>query len=209
MDEAQLPSAGAVERALEAVYARPEFTPVAPSPIARWIGGLWDRVREFLGELFRLTGADERTAWSIVVALIAVAGVLLLAYLAVVVRDVLRGRERRHGTPRAPEADAAGPRADDWDARAHAAAEAGRWRDAVLALYQALLLRLDAAGAVRYDPSKTPGDYRREARRVPAARRALDTFLPPFESVAFGGRAADAAVYDALRRAASAAGARG
>ncbi|HEX6937954.1 MAG TPA: DUF4129 domain-containing protein [Longimicrobiales bacterium] len=209
MDEAQLPTAEAVERALQAVYARPEFTPAAPSPITRWIGGLWDRVREFLAGLFHMAGADGRTIGRIVIALIAIAGVVLVAYLVLVARDAWRARERRRARAHEAAPAPAAPRADEWEARARAAAGAGRWREAVLALYQALLLRLDAAGVVRYDPSKTPGDYRREARRAPDARRVLDAFLRPFEPVAFGGRAADEAVYDALRRAVGEAGGRG
>jgi hypothetical protein len=105
--------------------------------------------------------------------------------------------------------DARARTAPEWEEEAARAAAAGRFRDAAVALYQALLLRLEAGGVLRYDPAKTPGDYRREARRDPRAAGALTAFLRGFEPVVFGGRALDAAGYDRLRGAAGEAGARG
>jgi hypothetical protein len=96
--------------------------------------------------------------------------------------------------------------AASWESAAAAAAAAGRWREASLALYQVLLHRLDAVGAVRYDAAKTPGDYRRELRRDRGALGVLDAFLGPFEPIAFGGRPADAVIFERLRDAAASAG---
>jgi hypothetical protein len=58
---------------------------------------------------------------------------------------------------------------------------------------------------VRFDPAKTPGDYRREARKHPAVGPGLGGFLRHFEPVAFGGRPVDGARYERLRAAAEAA----
>jgi hypothetical protein len=93
----------------------------------------------------------------------------------------------------------------DWEAEAARLAAEGRLREASAALYQALLLRLDGRGAVRFDPAKTPGDYRREARPHPEAARALTGFLRLFEPVAFGGRGLDAEGWERMRTAAAAA----
>lgn len=167
-----------------------------------------ERAREFLAELFKLLGGGERTVSGFGVAVLGVAVVIVGAWLVVTARDAWRARERRRRE--APAAAPPGPvGAEAWERRAREAAAAAHWREASLALYQALVLRLDEAGAVRYDPSKTPGDYRREARRAPAMARALDAFLRPFEPIAFGGRTADAAAYAVLRAAAEEAGARG
>jgi hypothetical protein len=85
----------------------------------------------------------------------------------------------------------------------------GRLREASLALYNALVLRLDARGAVRFDPAKTPGDYRREVRANPAVARPFAAFVRGFEPVVFGGRALDPDGYERLRAAAGEAGVRG
>lgn len=202
------PTAAEVEQALVAVYARPEFAPRTPSPILRWLGEMAGRAREFLAELFELLGGEGRAVSGFGIAVLGIAVVVVGAWLVVTARDAWRARERRRR--REPAVAPPGPvGADVWERRAREAAAAARWREASLALYQALVLRLDEAGAVKYDPSKTPGDYRREARRVPGAARVFDAFLRPFEPIAFGGRAADAAAYTTLRAAAEEAGARG
>ena len=99
--------------------------------------------------------------------------------------------------------------AAEWEARARRAAAEERWRDAAMALYQALLHRLDERGAVRYDAAKTPGEYRRESRRDVGAARMLEGFLRVWEPVAFGGRGADETVYSGLRELAAEGGVRG
>ncbi|MDB4950595.1 MAG: hypothetical protein JWM27_3244, partial [Gemmatimonadetes bacterium] len=96
-----------------------------------------------------------------------------------------------------------------WDEEARRAAAAGRLRDAAVATYHALLLRLDTRGVVRFDPSKTPGEYRREAWRDPAVAGALAGFLRLFEPVVFGGRPLDGTGYERLRAAAGEAARRG
>ena len=200
----QSPSPEDVARALDAVYTRPEFAPVSVSPLFRWLDTVRTRIGELFADLFRAAGADERLARHIVIGILIVAGTALGVSLVRTALAAWRARERSNGRPSTP-VTAATDRADadTWEARSRSAAAAGRWREAVLALYPALVLRLDAAGLLLYDPSKTPGDYRREARREPVAMRVLEAFLPRFEPVAFGGRPADAATYEALRMAAA------
>jgi hypothetical protein len=200
-----------VDRALAEVFERPEFAPPPPSPIGEWLAGVWDSVRRWIAGAFAgvdLTPGGQRLLFWMVVALLAVAA---LALLVRVVRLAAawwaRRGERERRTPGTSSATATS--AEDWDARARDAAAGGRWRDAALALYHALLLRLAARGAVRVDAAKTPGDYRRETRGDETAAAALDAFLRPFEPVAFGGRPLDAEGYARLRATVAQAGANG
>lgn len=206
MLDQQPTTAEEVARALDAVYARPEFAPVSASPLYRWLNDLLTRIGDFLADLFRLAGADARLAGRVVIGVLSVFGLILAYHLVRTAYGVWRARERGRVRP-TPDASSLSGAADAnaWLARAGAEAAAGRWRQAVLALYPALVLRLDAAGHLSFDPSKTPGDYRRETRRAPMAARLLDAFLARFEPVAFGGREADAALFEALRATATAA----
>lgn len=202
----QNPSAAEIERALAEVFARPEFSPREPSLMARLLG----RVATWLKELFpdfAITETHAQVVWWVVSGVIVVAAALLGVRLARGVRGWWRGRGLAEGEVVESVVGVVGATpVAEWEAAAAGAAAAGRWREAVLALYQVLLLRLDAAGALRYDPAKTPGDYRREVRRDAAAGGILRTFLSSFEPVAFGGHLADAEIFERLRAATARAG---
>ena len=204
----RIPSAEQVRQAVERVYARPEyqerhgFGEWVRRQLAAALGWIGDRLASFAG--LRLT--HPWIFW-LVVGWLAVAAAALLAHLLWTLLQAARRGE--------PEADAAAGKAKrvkprtaaDWEAEAARLAGEGRLREASAALYQALLLRLDGKGAVRFDPSKTPGDYRREARPHPEAARALTAFLRLFEPVAFGGRGLDAEGWERMRLAAAEGGA--
>lgn len=199
--------------ALERVYARPELAPREPGPldgIREAIGRVLARIGEWFLGFGALRGENPVVFWLVMAVLIA-AGLAIVGYF---IRNTLLRLGQEPAGPRTPRGpagalDARARTAGEWEEQARASAAAGRFRDAAVALYQALLLRLEAAGALRYDPAKTPGDYRRETRGRDAAAGALTGFLRTFEPVVFGGRALDAEGYDRLRGAAGQAGARG
>lgn len=200
-----------MDRAVAAVFQRPEFTaPTLSGPLARlaeWSQQVRAAVGEWLARLFVSSGGGTVLFW-IFVAWLALTALALGIYFA---RSTRRGwRARDRGVSTASGEDVPGVAgAAEWEARARRAAAEERWRDAALALYQALLHRLEERGAVRYDAAKTPGDYRRESRHNLGAARMLDGFLRAWEPVAFGGRAADAAGYSGLRELAAEGGVRG
>ena len=210
--QAELPAAAEVQAAVERVSARRELAPPEPGlfdPVTRAL----DRVWSWIGGLFGRFGELQDTAPPLYYGVLAVLVVLGVAILAFFLHNLF-SRLREGDAParvRLPAADApARPRsAGEWEEEARRAAGAGRYREAAVALYQALLLRLEAAGAVRYDPAKTPGEYRREARPHERAARALAGFLRGFEPVAFGGRTLDAEGYARLCAAAAEGGAHG
>lgn len=210
--QASLPTEPQVRAALERVYARPELAPRQPGPMDG-VSAFFRRVLGRINEWFESFGAlrgDSPVVYYLVIGALVALGLGIIGYF---VWKTLSGLEEGGTTRTArgpgPVLDARARTAGEWEDEARRAAAAGRFRDAAVALYQALLLRLEAAGILRYDPAKTPGDYRREARRDPRAAGALGTFLRGFEPVVFGGRALDAAGYDRLRGAAGEGGARG
>lgn len=205
-----LPDSTAVRQALERVYARPELALDEPTPFGRWLSGLWESIRDFLRRLFPgldLSGGQSQLTEWLLIGLMAAVAVGILLHLTGATSRWKRGRDRA-GAFALAGVEGGPASAGEWEERARAAAAAGRWREAALSLYPAVVLRLEERGAVRFDPAKTPGDYRREARRG-SFGRPLEAFVRGFEPVAFGKRPLDAAGYERLRAAAAEAGARG
>ncbi|WP_420129672.1 DUF4129 domain-containing protein [Longimicrobium sp.] len=210
-----IPTAAQVDEALRRTYARPELAPREPGALdglRAWWRQFWARVGDWFDQFGNLRDASPLVYWAVIGTLVA-AGLAIIGYLLwstllrMEARDLPdRSREARPG-PGSTNARARS--AAEWEEEARRAAAAGRYREAAVALYQALLLRLEAAGAVRYDPAKTPGDYRREVRRDPDAAGALTAFLRGFEPAVFGGRALDGEGYERLRAAAAGANGRG
>jgi hypothetical protein len=207
--QSRLPTAAEVERAVATVYTRPEFSHAESpwAPVWRWVARQLAHVETWIRQLRQMEHTNPVLFW-IIVGWLVLAGVAILVHLAWTAVQSARSADRvvaekadaRRGRPKTVV---------DWEEEARRAAAEGRLREAALALYQALVLRLDARGAVRFDPSKTPGDYRREARAHPEAAKALGSFLRGYEPVAFGGRAIDAAGYERLRVTADEAAAHG
>jgi hypothetical protein len=187
-----------VEQALADVYARPELAAAAESALTVWLRDTWQRIADWVSSLFGgiRIGGDGVPILGVIAVAVFVTLAVVFALRLVRMRDTWW--PERGMAPAVVPAGAASRSAADWHAHARRLAEAGRWRDATLALYQALLLGLEARGVVRYDPSKTPGDYRRELRGQDATRRHFDTFVATWEPAAFGHRPADAAVFATL-----------
>lgn len=198
MIEQGLPAPEEVDRVLAEIFERPEFTPASPSIWSEILQKLSSWLGKFLPQSPLGDGDGQIIGWAAII-LIAVAVVLVLRRFA----GARLWAGRRAAGAVESHGDAVesmdGGEAEEWERAALRAAEEGRWREAVLALYQVLLLRLDGVGAVRYDPAKTPGDYRREMRANEAARGLLEAFLRSFEPIAFGGEEPDRLVYERLR----------
>lgn len=196
---APLPDALQVQRAVATVYRRPEFA--EHHGFGEWVRQAIARIvgffAELVGSLAGLRNTSPVLFW-IILGWLAATAIAIVGHL--VWTAVQASRLGRDDAPAATRTRAGKPRtATDWDDEALRLAAAGKLREAAAALYQAFLLRLDAREVVRFDPSKTPGDYRREARRHPEAARALAAFLRLFEPVAFGGRDLDAEGWERMR----------
>lgn len=209
-------STAEIERALDAVLARPEFAPAEPPLVYRWLGQLMDWVGDAVWPFLSRFVPDpdwSHPGWELLglslLGLGALLGAALVVYLIVLSVRWGRGRSRR--IPRAGQQAPVGPVGPaEWEALAALSAERGDWREAALALYQAVILRLGERGVVRVERAKTPGEYRREARREGAALAGpFEAFLSWFERVAYGRSEPGADQYDSLLTSARALGAHG
>lgn len=209
-----LPGPAELDRAVRSVLARPEFAERELPGFLQRLVDLYTGAREALwgmiADWVAFRAAEPVLGW-IVLGLAALVVLFLLVHLGRAALRAWRTRERPRSTvDEGADADrgSAALRPATWEARAAEEATAGRLRAAAVALYRALLLRLDERGSVRYDPSKTPGDYRREAGGDAAAGEGLRDFLGRFEPIAFGGREVSPDGYASLAAAARRAGVR-
>ncbi len=145
---------------LDTVFAAPAYRWVhRPEPLAA-LRRAWLAFKDWL---FRLSDSNP-LVFRIVVDLLLAATVALVLHAA---WTFFRGVARTPGglTP----TDGAVTRRDEhWYRReADRLASSGRYTEAVQADFLALVLALDARHALRFHPSKTPGEYARELAREP------------------------------------------
>ncbi|MEZ4448549.1 MAG: DUF4350 domain-containing protein [Nannocystaceae bacterium] len=145
------------------------------------------------------SGVAEVLFWVIILL-----GALILAYA------ILRNTRREAGdngdapdAPKDPDAPATTPAllAGSRETltlldRAVAAANAGRYDEAVLLTHAALLCDLDARALIRLDPAFTHGDYLRALRPHPEIQREVKQVLREIEPVFFGATRADAPIVE-------------
>lgn len=202
-------SADTVEAALARVLARPEFAERSPPALLQLISELAAAFRAWIVSLLAGWIPEQwypAFTWLVVAALCAVA---VWALYALVIALVGSPRAAESPVPGVRQVSVRGEDAAWWESTARAAAAAGQFRDAAVALYLAAVLRLEERGALRYHPGKTPGDYRSEVSSHPESRRPFDTFIRQFLPVAFGARTPDAATFRALAASAAELGVNG
>lgn len=178
---------------------------------------VWHWIVRGVGWLFRdldVHAPVRDVAGRVLLSVAAIITIWLLVRLARIALGTLRSVTDRTGiTPRS--APARTRTAEEWEALAREAGASERWREASIALYHAVILRLGAAGRLRPNASKTPGDYRREVARSLRAPETADiaagvaAFLRAFERVAFAAARPRADDYERLRALAEPLGAHG
>jgi hypothetical protein len=121
---------------------------------------------------------------ALVIALVLVLAAILVHGIVIMLLTVRGAAAREIGAPAA----VAARRGPGWYFReADLLAEQGRFADAMQAAFVGLALELDGRGILRFDPSKTPGEYVREARLAPGDRDTLRSLVSVLYSVVFGG----------------------
>ncbi|HVR75059.1 MAG TPA: DUF4129 domain-containing protein [Planctomycetota bacterium] len=193
-----LPGAEAVRSSLDRAFELPELRPKEKGLIEQawdWVQRTIERaVEEFLSWIGIVIGKSE--AAEIVVAVLLL---VLLAILGHMVWTVLSYREKTVARP-GPAPLAPGLP----DTGAHHIAEAARLAadsrhlEAMQALYLGVLLSLDARGLVRFEASRTGGEYARQLSGSPL-RRPFESFLRAHHPVLYGGRPARREAYETLR----------
>ena len=184
----EAPGSTAIADALAEAYAG--VVPPQPDVLSLVLGWVGDVIEALLVRFGNaVANAGNALAWVVLLAIVVIA----VAYLA-------RARlvpDRVSGAVRAGRA-AIGP--VDWAARADEALRAGDLREAVRALYLALLAVLAGRGIVADAPALTAGEARFAVRRArpalfPAIARATDAY----ERVVYGGAAPDQRDVEHLR----------
>jgi Domain of unknown function (DUF4129) len=173
------PSATAMTITSQKVYQTGGAGPAPPpheSILERIIGWLGQRLGELIQRIFGVT-ASRPIIGQIVAALFIALVASLAAYLIyLLVMLFVRGRRRMsidEGTPLQERADP-----DALHELGLAAANEGRYAQAVSLLFQASLAAFDRSGKLAYDGSLTAGEYRR------AVRRAVNAAAPYFDDIA-------------------------
>jgi hypothetical protein len=180
------PSSAEIKSRLDHILSSPEFLPPSPgyNPLAgllRWLGEKWEAFLKFLGNLFHFampSGGSFYLQW-VFIALFIVLGAWLLYLL---IRQYLRYRGTISSPPRTAythedfEAETV-LEPDVWLQQAQKYAEEGDFRRAFRAVFLAILLHLDRAGAIQYNRARTNGDYLR-ALRGKEWRNLYEVMLP-------------------------------
>jgi hypothetical protein len=158
---------------------------------------IWEALRKWWHDLTAplggVLGNDLVTEFvGVMVLAVALAFFAFVAYrFARPYLGTRRARARAAATALAQDGDAAALRA-----RALAAANEGRYHDAAALLWASALRALDEVGRVRYDPARTPGEWRREVRDP-----MFDAFARDAVVALFGDRSVDEALVARMRRA--------
>jgi len=162
----------------------------APSPqptllekALKWLG---ERIQKLLQALLGAAVAAPAIGRAIVAAFI-VALAAVTAYLIYLLALVWLRRERKQ-QPNAGTPLPAAIHPQMLYERANAAAAAAQYGQAVALLFQASLRIFDGSGKLPYDPSLTPGEYRRAVRRsIAGASSLFDEIARAFVLAAFAG----------------------
>ena len=159
--------------------------------IADYLHDLWAKLTEPLNHLNGSPKAAQIIGIMVLVAVLVGLALVAARYLRPIAWRI-GGRAQRAG---------AEPLGDDADsrallARALDAAAAGRNHDAAALLWASALRALDERGRVRFDPARTPGEWRRAVRDPSFDALARDAVI-----ALFGDRGVDAALVTRMREA--------
>ncbi len=188
-----------------------------PTGIQKWLQsawrslyGVWDNFVDWFDELFsRSSSSNVPTVdpkWAQAIALLAVAGVLLLA--AILAWRAIGGRWRRAEKPQSllkseDEALLELP-PDELLDRAETYARAGNFREALRHRYLSLLLQLEARGVWRYARRRTNWEHLARLRITHAHNSAgveqLSALTSRFDRVRYGNAPCDRAHWETFDR---------
>jgi hypothetical protein len=179
---------------LQEILARREFRSVKGQS---WYDRWKRAVQRWLADLLeRMVGSSAFP----VVSRVVIWGLLVTAILVAIV-FVIRTYRQSNIYPvfAAPTGTVVSKRWRDWQAEAQAAAEQGRWRDAVHLSYWAAIIFLESQGLWRPDPARTPREY---LRLLPAGNQHCDSLRQltrSFERVWYGTDTATAETFSGTR----------
>ncbi len=188
-EEFRQASSGAAERGrLQEILARREFRRVqGPSALELWRRRVASWINRALNRIFGRIPSDTQAGQILVWLAIAAATCVLAIWLK---RRAGRAAVE-HGREPVPFAPSA-RNWRQWLADARAAAQAGRWRDAVHLAYWAGISHLEEGGAWVPDRARTPREYLRLLPALSDRQPVLTALTRNFEVIWYGRREAGA-----------------
>lgn len=187
-------AADSLRTVIDAVLAQSAYQVAAPrdpwAPVRRW----WTMLLDTLERLRSDNPIVYRAlVWLLVAILLAiVVHAMWIAARTIRAGSVTESKERLQ--PMSSPRDAA------WYAReAQRFAGQGSYAKAMQADFLRLMLELDARNVTRFHPSKTPGEYARDARLAPAERDELRSLVRSLYAHAFARVPASQPAWDEWR----------
>lgn len=190
----QLPD-DSLRAVLDTVFAAPAYAWEDETHPLATIRTWWDR----LGDWLDATRAAHPALFQGLIIALCIVLVAILGHAAWVLQRTLRAAARREGEPAAAPVVAFRRDAAWYLRAADEAAAAGRYREALGLAFEALVLRLEALGSLRWGPGKTARDYAREARLAPADRDRLGGLVGALYRCVYGGAPCGPEEYRTLR----------
>jgi len=193
----QLPT-DSLRAVLDSVFAEPAYAWVdEPQPLA-FVRDWWGRLADWI----TATRSLHALLFQLLVFALAAVLVAILVHAGYVFQQTIKAAAGRESKTMLQSAQVRRDAA--WYlAAADQAAAAGRYGDALRLAFEALILRLDAMGSVRWGPGKTARDYSREARLLPLDRERLGGLVGVLYRHVYSGVPCGASEYAVLRGAAA------
>jgi hypothetical protein len=201
-EPAASPRAERIRADLRQILSAPEFrvTPAGETPLqraGRWLRERWDAFVKWWEGLFSFggqanPGASRFFMW-IVLGVLIVGIAYVLAYAVrrgALARGLKSGRSAGVNSSSEPIEE----RIDDPDGLLAAAKElavAGQYRRAYRAVFLAILLRMDRLELIRFDRSRTNGEYLRALRSRPDVLNWMRPLTNDFDLRWYGGQPVD------------------
>lgn len=211
LSPAESARAARIKADLRGILSSPEFTYSQPHEtfwerVARWARDKLDWIGKVLRRIFRFRGpSGPQVGGAFAVGYYVLIVVLGVALLAIIGYGIARLAEHIAARRRAPKRkkkglsvttevvepeESAAAEPDAWIRAANAHAAAGDFRKAYRAVFVAVLIRLDRLGALRFERSRTNGDYLRALRGNPPLLDLLRPLARGFDLHWYGERPA-------------------
>ncbi|HEU4666702.1 MAG TPA: DUF4129 domain-containing protein [Arthrobacter sp.] len=182
-----LPGAEEARRWASEELAKPEYRDAAPG----WLETLWQGFVDWLQSLDDSTAAGSTVPSPVIGIVIAV----VIAAAVIIAKPRLNPRARQAKEVFEPGSVLTPA---DYRQRAEASAAAGKWGDAVVDLFRALVRSAEDRSILDPQPGRTADEVARElAAPFGAEAERLGRAAATFDAIRYGNRAADAADYQA------------
>lgn len=183
-----LPAAGEARRWAAEELAKPEYREAAPG----WLEALWKDFVDWLQSLDS-SAADGSTVPGPVIGIVVAA---VIAAAVIIAKPRLNPKARRAKQVFEPESVLTPA---DYRQRAETSAAAGKWGDAVVDRFRALVRSAEDRTILDPQPGRTADEVARElAAPFRAEADRLAKAAGTFDAIRYGNRTADAADYQAM-----------